>query len=188
VSKIVLYTLTSLDGATQDPHRYFPETGERVGAPVFDEGLTRLETDMISTQDAVLMGRHTYDQWSRYWPTSTEQPFADFINRVRKYVVTSTPLSSPWANAEPITGPLTDIVGGLRARRGGDVGVHGSITLAQSLLAQGLVDELCLAVGRVVDPVGPRLFAQVGELRELTLVCATPTASGSVWLKYRLNG
>ena len=64
----------------------------------------------------------------------------------------------------------------------------GSITVAQSLLAQGLVDELCLAVGRVVDPVGPRLFAQVGELRELTLVAATPTASGSVWLRYRING
>lgn len=68
------------------------------------------------------------------------------------------------------------------------MGVHGSITLAQSLLAQGLVDELCLAVGRVVDPVGPRLFAHVGELRELTLVAATPTASGSVWLRYRING
>lgn len=67
------------------------------------------------------------------------------------------------------------------------MGVHGSITRAQSMLAQGLVDELCLAVGRVVDPVGPRLFAQVGELRELTLISATPTDSGSVWLRYHLN-
>jgi dihydrofolate reductase len=154
---------------------------------VFDEELVRLETDMISRQDAVLIGRHTYDQWSRYWPTSTEQPFADFINTVKKYVVTSTPLSSAWDNAEPIRGPLPDVVAELRARDGGDVGVHGSITLAQSLLAQGLVDELCLAVGRVVDPVGPRLFAQVNDLRELTLVTATPTASGSVWLRYRIN-
>ena len=188
MAKIVLYTLTSLDGATQDPHRYFPETGDGTGPPVFDEELARLETDMISRQDAVLMGRHTYDEWSRYWPTSTEQPFADFINGVRKYVVTSTALSSAWDNAEPIRGQLTDVVAELRARTGGDVGVHGSITLAQSLLAQGLVDELCLAVGRVVDPVGPRLFAHMGELRELALVDATPTSSGSVWLRYRING
>ncbi|SES47902.1 hypothetical protein SAMN05216199_0001, partial [Pedococcus cremeus] len=50
MSKIVLYTLISLDGATQDPHRYFPETSEGPGPPVFDEELVRLETDMISRQ------------------------------------------------------------------------------------------------------------------------------------------
>ena len=91
---IVLYTLVSLDGATEDPHRYFPETGDRHGAPVFDDDLGRHEAQMLARQRAVLLGRRTYDQWSRYWPTSDEQPFADFINTVPKYVVTSTPLAA----------------------------------------------------------------------------------------------
>jgi dihydrofolate reductase len=187
VPDLVLYTLVSLDGATEDPHRYFPETGDRHGAPVFDEELARHEAEMIARQGAVLLGRRTYDEWSRYWPTADEQPFADFINAVPKYVVTSTPLSGGWANAEPVSGPLADVVAGVKARVGADVGVHASITLAKSLLAQGLVDELCLAVGRVLDPVGRRLFTGLPARQELELVEAAPTSSGSLWLRYRLT-
>ena len=186
MSKIVLYTLVSVDGATEDPHRYFPETGDRQGAPVFDEELARLEAEMLARQGAVLLGRRTYDQWSRYWPTSDEQPFADFINAVPKYVVTSTRLAGDWTNAQAVSGPLAEVVADVKARTDADVGVHASITLAKSLLAEGLVDELCLAVGRVLDPVGPRLFAGLRELRELELLEAAPTSSGSVWLRYRL--
>ena len=184
---IVLYTLVSLDGATEDPRRYFPETGAGNGAPVFDDELARLEGEMIARQGSVLLGRRTYDEWSRYWPTSDEQPFADFINTVSKYVVTSTPLASDWANAQAISGPLPKVVEHVKAGTDGDVGVHASITLAKALLAEGLVDELCLAVGRVLDPVGPRLFSELPERRELELVEAAPTSSGSVWLRYRLG-
>jgi dihydrofolate reductase len=187
VPNIVLYTLVSLDGATEDPHLYFPETGDRHGAPVFDPELARLEEEMIARQGAVLLGRRTYDEWSRYWPTSDEQPFADFINGVPKYVVTSTPLAGDWTNAHAVSGPLAEIVADVKARVEGDVGVHASITLAQSLLADDLVDELCLAVGRVLDPVGPRLFEGLPSRRELTLIEAAPTSSGSVWLRYALD-
>ena len=184
---LVLYTLVSLDGATEDPHRYFPETGQKHGAPVFDEELARHEGEMLARQGAVLLGRRTYDQWSRYWPTSDEQPFADFINAVPKYAVTSTPLAGDWANAYPVSGPLAEVVADVKARTDADVGVHASITLAQSLLAEDLVDELCLAVGRVLDPVGPRLFAGLPARRELELVEAAPTSSGSLWLRYQLH-
>jgi dihydrofolate reductase len=183
--KIVLYTLMSLDGAVDDPRRYFPET-DAPGAPAFDPVMAGLESHMIATQDAVLLGRRMYDEWSRYWPTSDEQPFADFINGVKKYVLTSSPLASDWTNAEPVHGTVAEVVRDLTSRRGGDIGVHGSIQLAQSLLAEGLVDELHLAMGRVVDPVGRRLFENLDELRVLELVRATPTPSGSVWLTYRL--
>jgi dihydrofolate reductase len=127
---IVLYTLVSLDGATVDPRRYFPETGDSHGAPVFDEELARLEAEMIARQGAVLLGRRTYDEWSRYWPTSDEQPFTDFINAVPKYVVTSSPLSGEWDNAQPVSGPLADVVADVKERADADVGVHASITLA----------------------------------------------------------
>src|SRR5690242_2170897 len=184
---LVLYTLVSLDGATEDPHRYFPETGDGNGAPVFDEELARHEAEMLMRQRAVLLGRRTYDEWSRYWPTSEEQPFADFINTVPKYVVTSTPLGGEWANAQRVSGPLPDVVAEVKAKAEGDVGVHASITLAKALLAAGLVDELCLAVGRVLDPVGPRLFDALPDRVELSLLEAAPTSSGSVWLRYRLG-
>jgi dihydrofolate reductase len=183
---IVLYTLVSLDGATEDPHRYFPETGEGNGAPVFDEELARLEAEMLARQSAVLLGRRTYDEWSRYWPSSDEQPFADFINTVPKYVLTSSPLTGEWTNAQPVSGPLPEVVAHVKERADGDIGVHASITLAKSLLAEGLVDELCLAVGRVLDPVGPRLFDGLPALRELELVEAASTPSGSLWLRYLL--
>jgi dihydrofolate reductase len=186
VPDIVVYTLVSLDGATEDPHRYFPETSENYGPPVFDEELARREEEMLARQGAVLLGRRTYDEWSRYWPTSDEQPFADFINAVPKYVLTSTPLTGEWANAQSVSGLLAQVVADVKARADGDVGVHASITLANSLLAEGLVDELCLAVGRVLDPVGPRLFAGLPARRELELVEAASTSSGSVWLRYRL--
>jgi dihydrofolate reductase len=127
-----------------------------------------------------------YDEWSRYWPTSDEQPFADFINNVRKYVVTSKPLTSEWKNAEAVSGPLADVVRDIKARPGGDIGVHGSITLAQSLLAAGLVDELQLVVGPVLDPTGRRLFEHLDDLRQLELRSATPTTGGTVWLTYRV--
>src|SRR5262245_47091686 len=138
--KVVLYTLTSLDGAVDDPRRYFPDSTPTVAsAPAFDQVMVDLETELIGRQDAVLLGRTMFDEWSRYWPTSDEQPFADFINHVKKYVVTSRPLTNAWANAEAVAGPITDIVRDLKARPGGDIGVHGSISLAQSLLAEGLV-------------------------------------------------
>ena len=185
---IVVYTLVSLDGAAEDPRRYFPETGGDAGPPVFDDELARLEGEMLARQSAVLLGRRTYDEWSRYWPTSDEQPFADFINAVPKYVVTSSPLTGEWPNAHAVSGPLVEVVADLKARVSGDIGVHASITLAQSLLAEGLADELCLVVGRVLDPVGPRLFAGLPTRRELELVEAASTSSGSVWLRYRLPG
>lgn len=186
--KLVVYVLTSVDGAVDDPRRYFADNDPAVaGAPVFDAVMERLETELIGGQDAVLLGRHMYDEWSRYWPTSNEQPFADFINGVKKYVVTSTPLIHAWANAEAVSGPIADVVRDLKALPGGDIGVHGSITLAQSLLAEGLVDELHLAIGPVLDPVGRRLFEHLGDPRRLDLVRATPTPGGTVWVTYRVS-
>lgn len=183
---IVLYTLVSLDGATEDPHRYFPETGDTNGAPVFDHDLARHEAEMLARQSAVLLGRRTYEEWSRYWPTSDEQPFAGFINTVPKYVVTSTPLTGDWPNAQRVSGPLANVVAKVKEQATGDIGVHASITLAKALLGGGLVDELCLAVGRVLDPLGPRLFDELPDRVELSLVEAAPTSSGSLWLRYRL--
>ncbi len=189
--KIVVYVITSLDGSVDDPNRLFPADvdPDQPQPPTFDEALIARENALIAQQDAVLLGRHMYDEWSRYWPTSAVQPFADFINGVTKHVVTSTPLPTSsingWGDAEVVQGSLADVVRELKALPGNDIGVHGSIELAQSLIAEGLVDELHLAVAPVVDPEGRRLFERATDLQRLALVSATPTPTGALWLVYR---
>lgn len=185
--RIVAYAIASLDGSVDDPNRLFPAEvdPDEPHPPTFDDALVEQEAALIGRQDAVLLGRRTYDAWARYWPTSDVQPFADFINGVRKHVVTSTSLDVPWDGAEAVTGPVADVVRDLKARPGRDVGVHGSIELARSLLAEDLVDELHLAVAPVLDPEGRRLFDGLPRLRRLTLVRSTPTPTGALWLVYR---
>jgi dihydrofolate reductase len=186
VRNLVLYTLASVDGAVDDPGSYF--VGSRDGeAPAFDQVMVENEARVIGTQDDVLLGRHMYDEWAGYWPSSNEQPFADFINSVRKHVVTSTPLTKAWSNAEAVSGPIARIVRDLKSQPGGDIGVHGSITLAQSLLAANLVDVIELVVGPAVGLPGRRLFTSLDGLRRLELVRALPTPSGSTILSYRLR-
>jgi dihydrofolate reductase len=185
--KVVLYTLMSLDGAVDDPAGYFSPDPAANKPPDFDAEMEQFEAEVTGAQDAVLLGRHMYDEWSAYWPTSDVQPFADFINGVKKYVLTSTPLSKPWNNAEAVGGPLAELVRDLKARPGGDIGVHGSVQLAQALLAEGLVDELRLVVGPVVGCPGRRLFEASRDLRRMTLRSARPTSSGSLLLSYRVQ-
>lgn len=182
--KIVLYTLMSLDGAVDDPDRFFVGPGERTEVPEFDDVMVENEEQVIGAQDTVLLGRGMYDQWVRYWPTAEDQPFTRFINAVQKYVITSSPLTATWHHAEAVHEPVVEFVRGLKARAGGDIGVHGSITLAQSLLGAGLVDELQLVVGPTVGFSGRRLFGADDEVSRLELVRARATPSGAHLLTY----
>ena len=184
--KVVLYTLMSLDGAVDHPSRYFAGGQEQGGVPEFDSVMVDNENRIIGAQDTVLLGRRMYDEWSQFWPTSDEEPFAGFINGVEKYVVTSTPLTHRWRNAEAASGPIEDLVRDLKARPGGDIGIHGSIELARSMLEAGLVDELQLVVGPVTGQPGRRLFTSADQVRRLELLSAIPTPSSSLLLGYRV--
>lgn len=179
--KVVLYSLMSVDGAVEDPTRYFSD---------FDEETDAYEARVIDTQDTVLLGRRMYEQWSRYWPTSDNQPFAGFINNVRKYVFTSSPLTTRWANTTVATDTPADLVAELKAKPGGDIGVHGSIDLARSMLRAGLIDQLSLAIAPTLSGIGRRLFdADLFDdsfARRLELLQVTGTSSGGVLLDYRL--
>ena len=177
--QVVLYQLLSLDGVAEEP-----------GDWVFDvdPGLGDHLGEVIGRQDDVLLGRATYDYWAGYWPTSDVQPFADFVNGVRKHIATSTPLTQPWANSTVVDGPLVDHVAELKRRDGGDIGVHGSATLARSLLRAGLVDELRLVVAPTVAGRGQRLFGEDEQLQRFELVDVAGTSSGLVLLHHRLAG
>lgn len=174
--KVVAYTLVSLDGVAESPELFLFD---------FDEVMEANLGDVIGTQDTVLLGRTMYDEWSSHWPESDDQPFADFINSVEKYVATSSPLAQTWTNAEAVQGPVEDFVRELKAGQGGDIGLHGSIALTQSLLAAGLVDEVRLLVAPRVVGSGRRLFENdVAHSLELVESIASP--SGSLLVHYNV--
>lgn len=176
--KLVVYTLLSVDGVAESPDRYVLD---------FDEAMYANLRQVIEAQDAVLLGRRTYDDWAGYWPSADDQPFADFINGVAKYVATSTPPSTSWASTTVVDGSVPDFVRDLKEQPGGDIGVHGSIELARSLFAAGLVDELRLVIAPAVAGAGRRLFEGEGELQELELVRSAGTPSGAVLVDYRVR-
>src|SRR6478609_9728748 len=134
--KVVAYELLSLDGVAEEPDRFFG----------WDDVMDANLSAVISSQDAVILGRRSYDEWAPYWPDSDIEPFAGFINGVTKHVATSTPLDHPWSNASAIDGDLVDFVRDLKEQPGGDIGVHASISVAQALLAAGVVDALKLVI------------------------------------------
>src|SRR5262249_26891034 len=133
--KVVLYELLSLDGVAEEPDKFVTD---------WDEAMDANLAAVIATQDAVILGRRSYDEWSEYWPGSKIEPFAMFINDVAKHVATSTPLRRQWHNATAIEGGLVEFVRNLKNSSGGDIGVHASISVAQALLAAGVIDEVRL--------------------------------------------
>jgi dihydrofolate reductase len=176
--KVVAYELLSLDGVAQQPDEFITE---------FDDLMRENLGRVIATQDTVLLGRRTYDDWSAFWPTSDIEPFATFINGVEKFVATSTTVGETWANSTVIPGDLREFVTGLKQRSGGDIGVHGSIALTHSLLEAGLVDELRLVVAPALHMHGRKLFDQ-GLPRRLTLTRHVASPAGYLLLDFRVKG
>ena len=174
--KVVAYELMSLDGVAEEPSDFITEFDE-----VMSENLGRV----IGTQDVVLLGRRTYDEWAGFWPSSAIEPFASFINEVEKCVVTSTQPEVTWSPTTAINGDLIDVLTGMKQRPGGDIGVHGSIALTQSLLASGFIDELRLVIAPALQGGGRRLFE--GMTRGLTLTRHLSSPSGSLLLDFRIR-
>lgn len=176
--KIVAYELLSLDGIAEQPNEFFTE---------FDEVMRQNLGRVIATQDAVILGRRTYDEWAPFWPTSDVEPFASFINGVRKYVVTSTPPDSTWLNTTEVSDDLSEFAIDLKREPGRDIGLHGSIAVTQSLLEEGLVDELRLVIAPALHMHGRRLFDR-GLSRRLTLTRHAVSPSGYQMLDLQVDG
>jgi dihydrofolate reductase len=176
VRKVVAYELLSLDGVAEQPDEFITDWDEAM-----DENLGRV----IATQDAVLLGRRTYDDWAAFWPTSDIEPFASFINGVEKFVATSTTPGRTWANTTIIDGALLEFVAKLKQHSGGDIGVHGSIELTQSLVEGGLVDELRLVIAPNLYMHGRKLFDR-GSSGRLTLIRHLASPNGYLLLDFQV--
>ena len=174
--KVVVYELLSLDGVAENPDSFITEWDE-----VMDANLA----DVIAAQDAVILGHRSYGEWAEFWPGSDIQPFAKFINGVAKYVAASAPLEREWANAAVVDGGLVEFVRDLKARPGGDIGVHASISVAQALLAADVVDELRLVIAPKIAGSGRRLLDALPSIRLESIRSAT-SPTGHLLVDYRV--
>jgi dihydrofolate reductase len=177
VRKLVLYELLSLDGVAEHPDEFFSD---------WDEAMDANLATVIATQDAVVLGRRSYDEWAAYWPGSEIEPFASFINGVAKSVATSTPLGRQWHNATAIEGELVQFLQSLKNSPGGDIGVHASISVAQALLAADAVDEVRLVVAPAIAGRGRRLFDGLPPIRLESLRSET-SPTGYLLADYRVS-
>jgi dihydrofolate reductase len=175
--RVVLYELLSLDGVAEDPDKFVID---------WDEAMDANLAAVIATQDAVILGRRSYDEWSAFWPGSEIEPFATFINGVAKYVASSTPLGRQWHNAAVIEGGLVEFVQNLKNSSGGDIGVHASISVAQALLAADAIDEVRLVVAPAIAGHGRRLLDGLPPIRLESLRSAT-SPKGYLLADYRVS-
>jgi dihydrofolate reductase len=176
VRKIVVYELLSVDGVAERPDSFFDD---------WDDAMDANLAAVIGTQDAVILGRRSYTEWAQYWKSSQIQPFSAFINTVTKYVATSSPLDQDWANATVVDGGLVEFVRDLRQQRGGDVGVHASISVAQALLAADVVDELRLVIAPRIVGAGRRLLDGLPSIK-LEAIRSEISPTGYLLVDYRL--
>jgi dihydrofolate reductase len=177
--KIIAGLFMSLDGVADAPDGWqFPYLDAEVTA-----GITR----SMARMDALLLGRHTYDEFAVRWPGQRDNPAAAFFNDTHKYVVTSNATGLDWGPVTPLTGDLATELDGLKAGPGKDILVQGSTALVRALVRGGLLDELSLLIMPVLAGRGLRLFddgARVG----LTLADSTTYANGVVQVTYAPDG
>jgi dihydrofolate reductase len=192
--RVVVTEFMSLDGVVQAPGG--PDEDRDGGFahggwshPYFDAEVMgpRILAGMEAVE-ALLYGRRTWEGMAAAWPGRAGDPYADRMNAVRKYVVSSTLAESDltWSNSVLIPGERAlDEIAALRAQDGGDLLLWGSPTLARALLGAGLVDELNLMIEPILLGGGKRIFPEEGVARPLRLVESVTAGTGTLVCTYR---
>ena len=185
MAKIVVTEFVSLDGVMEDPGgaEDFKYGGWTFEIDRGEEG-NKFKLDETMESDALLLGRVTYEGFAAAWP-SREGEFADKFNNMPKYVVSSTLDEPEWNNTTVLKGDVAEEVAKLKRAQDGNIVVHGSGQLAQTLLENELVDELRLMVFPVVLGSGRRLFGDTSDKKRLQLVDSRTVGDGVAILIYR---
>jgi dihydrofolate reductase len=178
MSRIVVTEFISLDGVIEAPgggedYKYGGWTFEIDRG---DEG-SQFKLDETMSSAALLLGRRTYEGFAAAWP-ERDGEFADKFNTMPKYVVSSTLRDPEWTNSTVLSGDVVDEITKLKREQDGDIVVHGSAQLVQSLIENDLVDELRLMVFPVVLGTGKRLFGETTDKKRLQLSSSTVVGDG----------
>ncbi|ENU21220.1 hypothetical protein F994_00213 [Acinetobacter bohemicus ANC 3994] len=189
--KIIVQEFITLDGVIQAPGG--PEEDQsgdfKYGgwiAPYFadaDDVVDRIMQKWMQSTD-ILLGKNTFKIWEPFWPKHAEMWTG--INDVTKYVMSNSLDHSDWKNSVFLKN--VDAVKKLKASEGGDIKVHGSANMAQTLFKHDLVDELCLMTFPIVLGTGKRLFAEGLMPRAFELMESLVTSSGVVFTYYKRVG
>jgi dihydrofolate reductase len=194
MGRIVVTELVSVDGVSDDPAGVegFERGGwaselDSDGRRVFLRGEEGEELVVAEAREsaALLLGRRTYEGFAVVWPQQKGRPLADIINRMPKYVVSSTLEDAEWENSTVLSGEPAEEVGKLKREIDGQILVYGSTRLVRTLIEHGLVDELRLLIHPVVVGAGQRLFGETGERTPLRLVDTTTVGEGVVIHTYK---
>ena len=187
MGKIIVTEFVSVDGVMQDPGgaEDFKYGGWTFEFDRGDEG-NKFKLDETMESDALLLGRVTYEGFAAAWPSRTDEfGFAERMNTMPKYVVSSTLQDLTWDNSTRIDGDVAEEVAKLKEQVAGEILVAGSATLVRALVEHDLVDELRLMVFPTVLGGGKRLFGESGSAKAFRLVESTPVGDdGVVILRY----
>jgi dihydrofolate reductase len=184
MGRIVVTEFVSLDGVIEDPGgaEDFKYGGWSFEIDRGDEG-NQFKVDETMSSTALLLGRVTYEGFAEAWP-SREGDFADKFNSMPKYVVSTTLENPEWNNSTVLKGDIADEVTKLKREQDGDIVVHGSARLVQTLLEHDLVDVLRLMVYPVVLGSGKRLFGETSDKKPLRLVDTKVVGDGVAIFTY----
>ena len=188
MGRIVVTEFVSLDGVMEAPGggEDFEHAAWSFEFDRGDEG-NKFKLDETLASEALLLGRRTYEGFAAAWP-SRDGEFADKFNSMPKYVVSSTLENPEWTNSTVLEGDIAEQVARLRQEHDGDVVVHGSPRLVQTLVEHDLVDELRLMVFPVVLGSGKRLFGETTDKKRLQLVDSKVVGDGVAILVYQPAG
>ena len=187
MGRIVVTEFVSLDGVMEAPGggEDFKHAGWTFEIARGEEG-DKFKLDETMESEALLLGRRTYEGFAAAWP-GREGEFADKFNTMPKYVVSSSLDRPEWSNSTVLEGDVVHAVTELKQEVGGDIVVHGSAQLVQTLLEHDLVDELRLMVFPVVLGSGKRLFADTSDKKRLRLAESKTVGDGVTILVYQPN-
>jgi dihydrofolate reductase len=175
--RLVATEYVSLDGVFEEPGRW--------SGPWFDEQAAGFKWEELQASDALLLGRVTYEGFAAAWPTFSDAVgFADKMNTMPKFVVSSTLDKAEWTGSEILGPDLLAEIERLKGQPGGDLLLSGSGQLFRALMTADAIDRYRLMVHPVVLGDGRRLFADDADRRPMRLVSTTSFAAGIVILEY----
>jgi dihydrofolate reductase len=193
--KLVVTTFLSLDGVMQSPGapEEDPSGGFDLGGwlvPHADGDMGEQMVSWFSGAEDFLIGRGTYEIFEAHWPRvpTDQDPIAKALNTLPKHVASRTLDRVDWNGARLIKGDVAESVAALKDQDGGELQVHGSAGLIQTLLEHDLVDELRLMIFPVVLGKGKKLFADGTVPGGVSLVSSSATSAGAVILTYQRAG
>jgi dihydrofolate reductase len=192
---LTIATFMTLDGIMQAPGG--PDEDRDGGFshggwsfPFFSDDMGYVISDAFAKAECFLLGRRTYEIFAGSWPDYPDEddPVANRLNTLPKYVVSTTLERADWQPATIVRGDVPGEVARLKQQHAGEIQVHGSAHLAQTLHAHGLIDEYRLFIEPVVLGTGKRLFEPGALPTSLQLVESRAMAKGAVFAVYRPSG